>query len=153
MLAGVMDPGVDYKYPVVKELGAADTGASVCCSGTAVLNALKVSKADLLGTDVCLYAADRKKLSIRGVLPVLVSSRRAGNGERVETNQLLYIVEELGKFYVSRDALQALGSIPSCFPEVPAQQLSVVECRGSDGEDCGAGGKSSVWLSSEVSTA
>ena len=62
VLAGIMDLGVEYQYPVVKELGVADTGASVCCSGADVLNALKVSKADLLETDVCLYAADRKKL-------------------------------------------------------------------------------------------
>ena len=67
MLAGAMDPGVNYKYPVVKEMGVADTGASVCCSGTAILNALKLSKEDLLGTEVCLYAADRKKLNILGV--------------------------------------------------------------------------------------
>ena len=45
----------------------------------------------------------------------------------METKQLLYIGEELGKLYVSREALQALGSIPSCFPQVPAQQLSVIE--------------------------
>ena len=107
----------------------ADTGASVCCSGTDILNALGVSKADLIETDVCLYAANRKKLNILGVLPVLVSSSRVGTGERVETKQLLYIGEELGKLYVSREALQALGSIPSCFPQVPAQQLSVMSIR------------------------
>ena len=91
MLAGVMDPGVDYKYPVVKEMGVADTGASVCCSGTAILNALKLSKEDLLGTEVCLYAADRKKLNILGVLPVLVSASRVGTGEKVETKQFLTV--------------------------------------------------------------
>ena len=126
-LAGVMAPGEDCKNPVAKEPGVADTGASVCCSGTDMLQAMGVSKTDLLETDVCLYAADRKKLNIIGVLPVLVSSRRVGTGEVVETRQLLYIVEELGKLYLSREALQALGSIPSCFPEVPAQHLSVME--------------------------
>ena len=126
-LAGVMAPGEDCQHPVAKEPGVADTGASVCCSGTDMVHAMGVSRTDLLETDVCLYAAKRKKLNIIGVLPVLVSSRRVGTGELVETKQLLYIVEELGKFYLSREPSQTLGSNLSCFPEVLAQQLSMIE--------------------------
>ena len=61
------------------------------------------------------------------MLPVIVSAKRVGTGELVETRQLLYIVEELDKLYVSREALQALGSVPLCFPEVPAQHVSAME--------------------------
>ena len=84
----------------------------MCCSGTDELHSMGVTQQDLLQTDVCLYAANRKKLSILGMLPVIVSSKRVGTGELVETRQLLYIVEELDKLYVSREALQALGSVP-----------------------------------------
>ena len=88
-LAGVKAPGTDSQHKEVKKSGVADTGASVCCSGTDMLNVLGVSKADLMKTDVCLYAADRKKLTILGVLPVVVSASCVGTGERVETKQLL----------------------------------------------------------------
>ena len=89
-----------------------------------VLQSMGVEQTDLLKTDVCLYAADRRKLSILGVLPVVVTSRKAVTGELVEIRGLLYIVDELGKLYVSREALMALGSIPGCFPEVPGLWLS-----------------------------
>ena len=92
-----------------------------------VLHSMGVTQQDLLQTDVCLYAANRNKLSILGMLPVIVSSKRVGTGELVETRQLLYVVEELGKLYVSREALQALGSVPLCFPEVPAHHVSAIE--------------------------
>ena len=126
-LSGIKSPEEDHQPKVAKQSGVADTGASVCCSGTDVLHSMGVTQQDLLQTDVCLYAANRKKLTILGMLPVIVSSKRVGTGELVETRQFLYIVEELGKLYVSREALQALGSVPLCFPEVPAQHVSAME--------------------------
>ena len=46
-------------------------------------------KKDLLGTEVNLYAADRKKLTNLGVQPVIVASRKVGWGEVVEVRELL----------------------------------------------------------------
>ena len=45
----------------------------------------------------------------------------------MEVRELLYIVEELGRLYVSREALVELGSIPGCFPEVPGQGVPGME--------------------------
>ena len=126
-LTGTQAPGEEHQEDAANQSGVGDTGASVCCSGIDVLRSLKVRQEDLLQTGVCLYAANRKKLSILGMLPVIVSSRRVGTGELVQTRQLLYIVEDLGKLYISREALQALGSIPRCFPEVPAEHGSALE--------------------------
>ena len=36
-------------------------------------------------------------------------------------------MEELGRLYVNREAIVALGSIPGCFPEVPGQEVSGLE--------------------------
>ena len=126
-LSGTCAPGkVDHRR-VTKCSSIADTGASVCCSGSDVLQSLGVHKDDLLETEVNLYAADRKKLTVMGVLPVVIASKRVGSGDMAEVRELVYIVEELGRLYVSREALVALGSIPSCFPEVPGQEVSSME--------------------------
>ena len=126
-LSGTQAPGKEECDKVAKCSSVADTGASVCCSGTDILQSLGVDKKELLGTEVNLYAADRKRLTILGVLPVIVASRKAGTGELVEVRELLYIVEELGRLYVSREALVELGSIPGCFPEVPGQGVPGME--------------------------
>ena len=126
-LSGTQAPGKEDNGRVAKRSAVADTGASVCCSGTDVLHSLGVDKKELLKTEVNLYAADRRKLILLGVLPVIVASRKVGSGELVEVRELLYIVEELGRLYVSREALAALGSIPGCFPEVPGQGVPSME--------------------------
>ena len=79
-LSGTQAPGEEHQEDAANQSAVGDTGASVCCSGTDVLRSMKVRQEDLIPTGVCLYAANRKKLTILGMLPVIVSSRRAGTG-------------------------------------------------------------------------
>ena len=58
-------------------------------------------------------------VTILGVLPVYIMTRRAISKERVHTRQLLYIVKELKGTYISREALADLGVISKYFPQVP----------------------------------
>ena len=87
-LSGTPAPGREGCEEVAKRSSCADTGASVCCSGTDMLQSLGINKKDLLETEVNLFAADRKRLTILGVIPVIVASRKAGSGKLVEVRKL-----------------------------------------------------------------
>ena len=53
-----------------------------------MLQSLGINQKDLLETEVNLFAADRKRLTILGVIPVIVASRKAGSGKLVEVRKL-----------------------------------------------------------------
>ena len=70
-------------------------------------------------TYVGLTVADKRVVTILGVVPVFITTRRAISKEGVHTRQLLYIVKELKRTFISRDALQDLGVVSEYFPQVP----------------------------------
>ena len=71
-----------------------DTGAIVCCSGPDTMGQLGLKVHELLVTDLTLFAADNKSLTVMGALPVMITVPTA-DGSTVSTRDLLYIVEEL----------------------------------------------------------
>ena len=98
----------------------ADTGAMVCCapSSTAVQMGLKIS--DIFKSKVCLYAADSRKLNIKGCLPVVITSRKA-DGTRSSIRELMYFVDNIQNVFLSHEALTDLGSLSSTFPQIQTE--------------------------------
>ena len=94
-----------------------DTGATVCCSGPDTMEQMGIKVQDLLATDMSLFAADNKNLTVLGALPVMIMVPTM-DGSTVTTRDLLYIVEELACMFLSRESLANLGSISECFPIV-----------------------------------
>ena len=73
----------------------------------------------LLKTSLVLTVADKRVVTILGVVPVYITTRRAISKEGVHTRQLLYIVKELKGTFISREALEDLRVISGYFPQVP----------------------------------
>ena len=94
-----------------------DTGAMVY--GTNIMQDLGLRFEDLLPTNLTLFAANRKGLTVLGAVPVLITAKTVDGGQPVTTRDLLYIVEKLTFMFLSRDALVNLGSISMSFPSIP----------------------------------
>ena len=99
--------------------GTGDTGATICCTGIPMLDKLGIRRHHLLKTSLVLTVADKRVVTILGVVPVYITTRRAISKEGVHTRQLLYIVKELKGTFISREALEDLGVISGYFPQVP----------------------------------
>ena len=85
----------------VSENATADTGATVCCAGSAMLKRLGVPAKHLLPTALELKAANGVPLTtVLGVIPVLINT----DDSNVQTRELLYIVKELQSLFLSKDA-------------------------------------------------
>ena len=87
--------------------GTADTGATICCTGVEILPKLGILKSDLLRTRVDLYVADKRKMTILGVIPIIITVGDNVSGKVMQTRELLYVVKELQCTFVSKDALEA----------------------------------------------
>ena len=98
----------------------ADTGATVTCGGPDVLAALGVQQTDLLPTNIRLFAANKSRLRVLGVLPITVSLTSDGHDQQIP--EMLYVVHDLSGMYLSKDMLASLGSIPPSFPYPPASR-------------------------------
>lgn len=92
----------------------ADTGATVTCGGPDILAALGVRRTDLMPSNIQLFAANKSRLEVLGVLPV--SLALTADSGRQQVTDMLHIVRELSGMYLSRDVLTSLGSIPPSFP-------------------------------------
>ena len=99
----------------------ADTGATVTCSGPDILATLGVQRRDLLPTDIRLFAVNKSRLQVLGVLPVTISL--TSDDRHQQLPEMLYIVKELSGMYLSKDILITLGSIPPSFPYPPSPRL------------------------------
>ena len=84
----------------VSENATADTGATVCCAGSAMLKRLGVPAKHLLPTALELRAANGVPLTVLGVIPVFINI----DDSNVQTRELLYIVKELQSLFLSKDA-------------------------------------------------
>ena len=61
-----------------------------------------------------LYAADRRKLKVKGHIPVKITTRSKEGKPMVITN-LLYFVEGLNRSYLSNNAMEQLKVLPKGF--------------------------------------
>ena len=93
-----------------------DTGASMDCSGMDILGMLGIKRRHLFPTSVILRTANRKVLTVLGIVPVQVETISADRETRVKVNTMLYVVEELKCTFISKATLEDLGSIQKYFP-------------------------------------
>ena len=133
---------IPSKSTMTSTPGTGDTGATICCTGVAMLDKLGIRRYNLLKTSVGLTVADKRVVTILGVVPVFITTRRAISKEGVHTRQLLYIVRELKGTFISRDALEDLGVISKYFPEAPPANgkaevagISAMEREAEDAKD------------------
>ena len=67
-------------------------------------------------TSVILRTANRKALTVLGIVPVQVETISADRETRVKVNTMLYVVEELKCTFISNAILEDQGSIQKYFP-------------------------------------
>ena len=103
----------------VNKESVADTGATVVCGGTDIMQDLGLNLSELLPTATTLFTADRTSLTVLGAIPVDISVVCV-DGSTVATKEILYIVAELTSVFISREALSNMGIIPREFPRVKA---------------------------------
>ena len=117
----------------VHDIAIGDTGATVCCTGTAVMKSLGLVQEHLLPTNLTLVAANRKSLSVLGAVPVMLEVMSVDGSTPVMIRDLMYVVEELKHTYISRDALEGLGSVNKYFPLPPPRRFrgSIAAIRGT----------------------
>ena len=120
--------GVGKIRPVnsVKTESVADTGAALVCAPTSEMGNYGVRKSDLIQSKVILFAADRRRLKIHGFIPVVIRTKRSDR-TMAETRQLLYFVEGLTMTFMSREALESLGSISTHFPHPHVGNIDAME--------------------------
>ena len=115
---GVMDDRVEkLTTGTVDRESVADTGATVVCGGTDMMQDLGLNMSELLPTSTTLFTADKKNLTVLGAVPVNISAVCENSGT-VPTKEILYVVEELTSVFLSKDALSNMGIIPKDFPRV-----------------------------------
>ena len=107
---------IPSKPTITSTPGTGDTDATICCTGISMLGKLGIRGYNLLKTSMGLKVADRRVVTILGVVPVFITTKRAISKKGVHTRQLLYIVKELKGTFISRDALQDLGVVSEYFP-------------------------------------
>ena len=90
----------------------ADMGTTVVCGGTELMQGMGLKLNHLLPTNLTLFTADKKSLTVLGAVPVIISVK-CRDGSIATTRDMLYIVEELTSVFVSRDALSSGSSHPS----------------------------------------
>ena len=86
---------IPSKSTMTNTPGTGNTGATICCTGIGMLAKLGIKRFNLLKTSVELTVADKRVVTILGVVPVFITTRRAISKEGFHTRQLLYIVKEM----------------------------------------------------------
>ena len=69
---------------------------------------------DLINSSMSLYAADRRKLKVKGHISVKITARLK-EGKPMVITHLLYVVEGLNRTYLSKDTMEQLRVIPKNF--------------------------------------
>ena len=111
------------RSPSLNTEGVADTGCTVLCGGLDTMRKLKIPRSVLINSNITLYSADRRPLTVLGAIPVDITVR--GNMNNT-TRQLLHIVSELSALFISKTCLQELRIISDSFP-LPEQLGDAVD--------------------------
>jgi hypothetical protein len=112
------DLALELPTMTVERESVADTGATVVCGGTELMQGMGLKLNQLLPTNLTLFTADKKSLTVLGAVPVIISVK-CGDGSTATTRDMLYIVEELSSVFVSRDAFPTLALSARSFPRWP----------------------------------
>ena len=95
---------------IQKTKAIANTRAAICCTPPKEARNLRVNLGDTFKSSLKLFAADGKKLQIKGCIPVLIS-RTTQDGRQTKIHEILYFINGLEKNFLSKDTLINLGSI------------------------------------------
>ena len=93
--------------------GIADTGCSTLCAGPDICRKLGIRVKDLLKSNITLKVADGRELTVKGAIPVIISTR---SNPRVTSKQMLHVAEELKSVFLSKNCLKDLNVISPSFP-------------------------------------
>ena len=104
---------VPTKVSSTKFAGVADTGASVTCAGTNLLQKLNLRTENLCPADTVIRTANLTPLSLLGMLPATIQV--VGHPERKST-QVIYICTEVKEMFISNRSHKELGSLPTSWP-------------------------------------
>ena len=119
---------VTNRFNVTDVPAVADTGAAVCCAPSKTVTQMGLKMSDTFRSRVCLYAADSRKLIIKGCLPVSITVKRS-DGTRSSTRELIYFVDNIKDVLLSHEALMDLGSIGSTFPQIQTENSQIINQR------------------------
>ena len=117
------DPGQRMNDDKIHAVAIGDTGATVCCTSIEMMRSLGLVREQLLPTNLTLVAANRKSLSVLGAVPILLEVMSVDGSTPVVIRDLMYVVEEVRHTYISRDALEGLGSVNKYFPLPPPRRF------------------------------
>jgi hypothetical protein len=111
------DLALELPTETFEQESVADTGATVVCGGTELMQGMGLKLNQLLPTNLTLFTADKKSLTVLGAVPVIISVK-CGDGSIATSRDMLYIAEELTSVFISRDALSSLSIVNKEFPQV-----------------------------------
>ena len=97
----------------------ADSGCQSSIIPLRTALAMGVSKSDIFPVTLSMRGAISEDMGVMGGIFVEASISDVSGSHRT-TRQLMYISSKVGKAFLCREALIALGAIPSDFPSVPA---------------------------------
>ena len=89
-------------------VAVADTGADFSVISTNDLAKLGLQEEDLFPTSETLQAAGGQQLRVRGCVPACIRNREGTGNQRAK--ELLYIVDNVQRNYLSRTAMRDLAS-------------------------------------------
>ena len=104
---------INTRTEEITDNSMADTGASVCLSGTKFMRSLGLSESDLTKCDMRLYGADNGDINLVGVVPVMITDTQSGEW----TKQILYVCERASTLLLSLEACIDLGYTSENFPQ------------------------------------
>ena len=131
----------EYKAQGGKKLGTrplnlydhesiADTGADVCCTSPEVAMKMGLKLSETFQSSLQLFAADGRKLSVKGCIPVIIN---IGTWDKYKSvKEILYFVDGFKNTVLSREALKELGSVSKNFPEIASISLVTSKKLGDD---------------------
>ena len=99
----------------------ADTGAYVCCTSPEEVKYYGIDMSETLKSSLQLFAADGRKLNVRGSIPVKIFAATYDAPKIVK--EILYFVDGFQNTILSRKALKELGSVSPNFPEIASINL------------------------------
>ena len=95
----------------------ADTGCQSCLIGMNLVQRFDLRQNDLIPVKMRMRAANENNISIIGAV-ILRLTGKSESGRTHETREMVYVTHDTDKLFLSREACQRLGMIPSSFPTI-----------------------------------
>ena len=94
-----------------------DTGCQSCLAGSNLLQKLGLTIPDLIPVTTKMRSANNEGIKILGALLLHISASDR-HGRTLSSNQMTYVMDRPGTFFLSREACTDLGIIPKTFPTI-----------------------------------